>query len=379
MDENYLELIRADIDQYDKQIVELFEKRMEKAIEVLQYKLEVGLPILQQSREKKVIEKVVNHLKDKELESEVEQLYRTIMSISRRVQARKWNLSDLLLIGESVLIPLGDQIKDKTVAFQGQPGAFGHQALKRYFGQTDPIIHFDTFEDVFMALQQEKADYGVLPIENSSTGGVHDVHDLLLKYDLFIVGEQYLSIEHHLLGVKGSSLEMIDEVFSHIQGLRQCQDFLKGNSNLKQTALENTATSAKYVQEINDPTKAAIASKEAAELYGLDILKENINTNQENWTRFIIIGRKVELQEEHKKISLIYSLRHNVGSLHESLGLFSQHGINLVKLESRPIANEPWKYHFFVDIEGNLMDKQVQKALGELQDKTLYIKILGNY
>lgn len=374
-----LNQIREDIDNYDKQIVELFEQRMEKSLEALRYKQEKGLPILQNNREEIVLEKVKRNLKNKELDSDIEQLYKMIMKLSRQIQAREWNLSDFLLIGESIVLPLGERLEKKIVAFQGEPGAFGHQALKKYFVGEEEVLHFNKFEDVFLALQNEKADYGVLPIENSSTGGIHDVYDLLLKYDLFIVGEVYLQVEHHLIGCEEATLTTISEVYSHIQGFNQCRTFINQYPNWKLISLDNTAKGAKYVKELNDPTKAAIAGKEAAEIYGLKIIESNIHTNEENWTRFIIIGKKVEINKNSKKISMVYSTRHNVGSFYESLGVFVEQGINLAKVESRPIPNQPWKYHFYVDIEGNLLDKQVQEAIKNLQEKSLYIKVLGNY
>lgn len=377
--DNKLDHIRQSIDDYDKQIVELFELRMGKAIEALRYKQEQGIPVLQNDRELKVLEKVKSNLKNKELHLEIEQLYQTIMKLSRQIQAREWNLSDFLLIGETIVLPLGERLKEKRIAFQGEPGAFGHQALKSYFGQEDTIINFEKFEDVFMALQEGKVDYGILPIENSSTGGIHDIYDLLLKYDLYIVGEQYLQVDQHLVGIKGAEIGDIQEVYSHVQGFHQSKNFLEQFPEWKLIPLENTAASAKYVRDKNDRSKAAVASREAANIYGLDIIKENIHTNKENWTRFIVIGKKVEISKDSKKISLIYSLRNNVGSLFESLGVFVQQGINLVKLESRPIPNHPWKYHFFVDIEGNLLDKQVQEAIKQIQEKSFSIKILGNY
>jgi len=374
-----LNKIREDIDNYDKEIVELFEQRMAKALEAVRYKQEKGLPILQNSREEVVLEKVKRNLKNKELVTDVEQLYKMIMKLSRQIQAREWNLSDFLLIGESIVLPLGERLEKKTVAFQGELGAFGHQALKKYFGSEDKILHFNKFEDVFVALQNDEADYGVLPIENSSTGGINDVFDLLLKYEQYIVGEVYLQVEHHLVAYENATLATISEVYSHIQGFNQCRAFIDQHPNWKLISLENTAKSAKYVKETNDPTKAAIASKEAAEIYGLKIIESNIHTNEENWTRFIIIGKKVEINKNSKRISMVYSTRHNVGSLYDSLGVFVQQGINLAKVESRPIPSQPWKYHFYVDIEGNLLDKQVQEAIKNLQEKSLYIKILGNY
>ncbi len=377
--EEQLNQLRKSIDEYDTQIVELFEKRMGKALEVLHYKQEKGLPVLQHGREQKVIEKVKNNLQNKELHTEIEQLYLTIMKLSRQIQAKEWNLSDFLLIGETIVLPLGERLKEKKIVFQGEFGAFGHQALTKHFGKEQSIHHYETFEDVFKALQADEADYGILPIENSSTGAINDVYDLLVQYDVYIVGEQYLQVEHCLVGLEEAQLEDIEEVYSHIQGFHQSKSFLDRYPNWKLIPYTNTAASAKYIKKLKDPTKAAIASKEAAELYDLKVMNEKINTNQENWTRFIIIGKKVEINEDSRKISLIYSLRHNVGALYDSLGVFVKQGINLAKVESRPIPNQPWKYHFFVDIEGNLLDNQVQEAIKQVQEKSLFIKILGNY
>lgn len=374
-----LNKIREEIDHYDKEIVKLFEKRIDKAKEVLQYKLEVGIPIHQQGREQIVFDKAKGNLKNKKLHSEIEELYTTIMKLSRRVQAKEWNLSDFLLIGESLVLPLGERLNKKTIAYQGEPGAFGHLALKKYFQDVESILSFDKFEGVFKAIKNGTVDYGILPIENSSTGGIHDVYDLLLEYDLYIVGEQQLQIDHNLVAVKDSNIEHISEIYSHIQGFNQCKTFLNQYPHWQQIPMTNTAASAKYINDMNDPSKAAIASKEAADIYGLEVIKENIQTNKENWTRFIIIGKKVEVTEESKKISLIYSLRHNVGALYESLGYFVNQGINLVKVESRPINNQPWKYHFYIDIEGNLLDKKVQEAIERVQRNSIFIKVLGNY
>ncbi len=375
-----LKQIRTDIDQCDKQIVELFELRLEKSLEALHYKQDQGLPILQNDREKIVLEKVKNHLRNKAFTNEVEKLYETMMRLSRQVQARDWNLSDFILIGESIVLPIGERMKQNKVAYQGEAGAFGHLALNHYFkDDVIEILNYNKFEDVLKAVQNGRVEYGVLPIENSSTGGIFEIYDLLLKYDLYIVGEQELKIEQHLIGNEAAEMKDITEIYSHNQGFKQSQDFLKDYPDIKQIPLDNTAASAKFVRESNDISKGAIASREAAKLYGLKILKENIHTNDENWTRFIVVGKKLELDKESKKISLIYSLRHNVGSLYESLGIFAEHEINLMKVESRPIQNQPWKYHFYVDVEGNLLDQKVQEAMNSIQKKSLLMKILGNY
>lgn len=266
------------------------------------------------------------------------------------------------------------------VGYQGVPGAYSHMALLQYFqGQEVQAENFMLFEDVVQAVAEGKVRYGVLPIENSSTGGITDVYDLARRYSIFIVGEKILKIEHCLLAYPGTCLENITEVYSHPQGFSQCSLFFKEHSAMRQFNYFNTAKAAELVAEKKDPHMAAVAGVQAADQYGLEILARGINTNKSNYTRFIIISREQELVPEADKITLIVSLKHQPGSLYRLLAHFAQQNINMTNIESRPYPGRPWEYYFHMDITGHLTDPAVQEALQQLPEDTTECKILGNY
>lgn len=266
------------------------------------------------------------------------------------------------------------------VGYQGVPGAYSHLALQQYFsGQPVKAHNFMLFEDVVAAVMDGTVRYGVLPIENSSTGGITEVYDLVRRYGAFIVGEKIVKVEHCLLGIPGATLDDITEVYSHPQGFSQCRAFFKEHPAMEQFNYYNTAKAAEMVAQKKDIHKAAVAGAQAAEQYGLAILARGINTNQSNYTRFIIISRQQELAPEADKITLIVSLKHQPGSLYRVLSHFARYQINMTNIESRPIPGRPWEYYFHMDITGHLTDEAVQKALGDLPEDTTECKILGNY
>ena len=266
------------------------------------------------------------------------------------------------------------------VGYQGVPGAYSHMALLQYFqGQEVQAENFMLFEDVVQAVAEGKVRYGVLPIENSSTGGITDVYDLARRYSIFIVGEKILKIEHCLLAYPGTCLENITEVYSHPQGFSQCSLFFKEHPVMRQFNYFNTAKAAELVAEKKAPHMAAVAGVQAADQYGLEILARGINTNKSNYTRFIIISREQELVPEADKITLIVSLKHQPGSLYRLLAHFAQQNINMTNIESRPYPGRPWEYYFHMDITGHLTDPAVQEALQQLPEDTTECKILGNY
>ncbi len=266
------------------------------------------------------------------------------------------------------------------VGYQGVPGAYGEQATFSYFkGNWSEIIPHDSFEDVFEALNNGTIDYGVVPIENSSAGEVLDTYDLIKEHSLYIVGEQSTKIEHHLLGLPGAKIESITEVYSHPQGLSQTKNFLKAHPHMRPVPYINTATACQYVSKLKDPTKAAVASQRAAGLYGLEILKSNIHFNKNNFTRFIILANSMHITDESNKISLVFQTAHTSGSLYNILGHFAYNGLNLLKIQSRPILEKKWEYYFFADLEGNLQEANVLIALSKIKEQCPYFKILGNY
>lgn len=266
------------------------------------------------------------------------------------------------------------------VGYQGVAGAYGEQATYTYFkGNWSKIVTHDSFEDVIDALVEGNIDYGVLPIENSSAGEILDTYDLIKNNRLFIVGEQSIRIEHNLLGVKGSSVEQIKEVYSHPQGLSQSKVFLKNYPDMKLCPFINTAMACQHVAELKDKTKAAIGSKRSAQLYDLDILVPNIHYNKNNFTRFIVLSNKMNIEPQSNKISIVFSTRHLSGSLYNILGHFAYNGLNLLKIQSRPLLDKKWEYYFFADIEGNLQEANVLIALSQVIKQCNFFKILGNY
>lgn len=267
----------------------------------------------------------------------------------------------------------------EKVGFQGVPGSYSEQAVHDYFGVDTATCPVRDFEDIFTALNDGKIEYGVLPIENSSTGAISQVYDLLNRYNNYIVGEVCVEINHNLLGVKGSRIEDIIEVYSHPQGFEQCSEFLKVNSEWKLIPYRNTAVSAEYVKTQGSKSMAAIASRRASELYGLDIIVENINTNYNNFTRFAVIGKSMKIDENCDKISIVLSTQHKPGCLYNVLGYFAENNLNMLKIESRPIANRPWEYFFYIDYEGNLNDEKVRCATESIEKSSCYFKLLGNY
>lgn len=271
---------------------------------------------------------------------------------------------------------MNSQIK---VAYPGVPGSFSEQALLQYFTGHHQIINVKTFVESFDLLANEQVDFCVMPIENSSTGGIFEVMDYLQQYNLYIVGETYVKVAHHLLGVPNSDLAEITTVYSHPQGFQQSTKFLQNYPDWNQIPYYNTAISAQYIAEQNDSTKAAIASERAAKIYNLNILVPNIQDVQNNYTRFIVISRELLTLSHHDKISIIYALPHSVGSLYHSLGIFAEHGVNLLNLQSRPIKEIPWQAYFYLDLAGNLADSNVQQALKQVESLSNFFKIIGSY
>ena len=266
------------------------------------------------------------------------------------------------------------------IACFGAPGSFTHQALDEYFeGETYDRIHFNHFEDIIEALAQGAVDYGVLPIENSSTGGITEVYDLLRQHDCAIVGERRLKIEQNLLGLPDATLGDIRQVYSHPQGLKQSQHFLKDHPEIEPVPYYSTSKSAEMVAHKEDVSLAAVAGKKAAELYGLKVLLANINHNENNTTRFVIVAPKAQTVTDANKITVVLTVKHEPGSLYKTLGYFYHGGLNLMNLESRPLVGKSWEYFFHIDLKGNLNDPAVKEALENVRNNCTFLKILGNY
>lgn len=368
-----LEYLRSEINRIDREMIELFEKRANVSRKVAKYKKKNSMNIFDKSREEEVIRVSLEGLKDKSIKDETKVFLRNLMTISRNIQSKEFKqyCKETEIESKSNDIP--------KIGFQGVPASFSYEALIKYFGNNSRTLNFENFRDVFEALKNEVIDYGILPIENSSTGGIPQVYDLMGEYDFYIVGEKSIEVNHNLLGVKGASIYDIEEVYSHSQAFMQSRKFLEKHDNWKLIPYFNTAKSAKYISEQNIKSKAAIASKNAAKLYGLDVLKENINYNSNNYTRFIIIGKDMKRDKRCNKVSILITLPHKPGTLHNVLKYFHENDLNMTKIESRPIINKSWQYFFYVDFNGNIMEKNTMDALKGIEDESVYFKFLGNY
>ncbi|MCL2255043.1 MAG: bifunctional chorismate mutase/prephenate dehydratase, partial [Lachnospiraceae bacterium] len=265
------------------------------------------------------------------------------------------------------------------VIFQGAEGAYSQAAMEEYFGTRIESFNVGTFEEAMQLVSDNKADYAVLPLENSIAGVVTEVYDLLAEYDNFIVAEQEILIEHCLLGIPGSRVEEINTIYSHPMSLLQSSGFLNEHPEWQKIACENNAFAARKVKELNDSKSAAIAGAKAAAVYGLEVIKENISRSALNTTRFIIISGRKDYRMTADKISICFEVPHQSGSLYHMLSHFIFNNLNMNRIESRPIPDRDWEYRFFVDFTGNLTDAAVINALHGLSLEAVNLKILGNY
>ena len=248
----------------------------------------------------------------------------------------------------------------------------------QYFGENVNAFHVDSFRDAMLAIDEGSADFAVLPIENSSAGIVTEIYDLLVEFENFIVGEQIIPISHCLLATPGAKLSDIKTVYSHAQSLMQSSHYLQ-EAGWQQISMKNNAFAAKKVSEDKNPEHAAIASKYAAKVYGLEILDEGINDLKDNSTRFIIVTNQKVFSKAATKISICFEVNHESGALYHALSHLIYNGLNMTKIESRPLSGRNWEYRFFLDFEGNLEDSAVKNALRGLREETRNMKILGNY
>ncbi len=368
---------RKNIDAIDRQIVELFEKRMLEANAVAEYKRKTGKAVYDKEREDEKLENLGQLSSNEFNKKAITELFSQIMSISRKYQYTVLpQTSKLADLKRAEKLPVG---MDTKVCYFGVPGAHTHQAMEDFFGEEITGISCPTFQSVMEAVEQGEADYGVLPIENSSTGGITANYDLLLNYSNCIVGQYVNRIEQCLLALPGVSMDEIRTVYSHPQGLLQCSGFLKEHPEFDQIEFSNTATAAKKVAEDGDRSQAAIAAKRAAKEYGLQVLQEGIQQEKNNSTRFIVIGREPIYLEDSNKIALCIELSHECGSLYRILSHFLFNGLNMTLIESRPMKGKNWEYRFFIDIEGNLEAPSVQNALRGIKEEAKSVRVLGNF
>lgn len=368
--------LRNEIDKLDDELIPLLLKRMDISRQVAEYKVQNGIPVLNEQRELEILEDVAS--KCGEQGEVIKTVFSAIMDASRALQHK--------IIGGGVelrnLISNAKCEKNLTangepIACQGVQGAYSGEAAKALFPDS-PIDFHKQFEDVFEAVNQNKARFGIIPVENSTAGSVHESYDLIMKYKFFIVGAYDLRVDHCLCAKPGMKFEDIENVYSHTQALSQCNIFLK-NFDFTGITFSNTAAAAKFVSESEKNNIAAICSESAAKKYGLKIIRKGIQNVTNNTTRFIVISKELVIDEDAEKISLIFSAPHRTGSLYRVLGRFSMTGLNLTKLESRPVANGRFDYYFYVDILGSVRDEQTLDLLCALSDELPEFSFLGNY
>ncbi len=370
--------LRVQLDEIDSQLVKLYEDRMELCRQVGEYKLETGKRILDREREKQKIQTVSGLAHNDFNRTGISELFEQIMAMSRKLQYQIINEK-----GGQGNLPFFAVDKLDTekirVVFQGADGAYSQAAMYTYFGDEIDSFHVETFRDAMGAIEEGRADFAVLPIENSTAGIVSEIYDLLVEYENYIVGEQVIPISHCLLGIPGTKLDEIEMVYSHPQSLMQSSRFLQEHPGWKQISMQNNAFATQKVAEDKEPKQAAIAGAFAGKLYGLEVLQEAIQNDKNNSTRFIIVTNQKIFRKDAGKVSICFEVAHESGSLYHVLSHFIYNHLNVSKIESRPLENRNWEYRFFLDFEGNLSDSAVKNALRGLREETINMKILGNY
>ena len=370
-----LDEIRQEIDKLDGELLKLFVQRMKLCCDVAEYKAQNGLPIFQGGREKAILEKIAENAPEG-LESASVLLFTQIMDISKCLQQER--------LTQYKAVQQVPPVKSPVAACPGIAGSYSEEACARVFGNNAKVKYFDTFGQVFEAVNNGEADYGVVPIENSTAGGVDGTYDLLEQYDTYICGRLSIPVRHVLAAKKGAG--KITKVMSHEQALHQCGGFVKEHGFAAVTA-PNTSIAARAVAEGNSNDTACICSRHCAELYGLEILHENIADSNENFTRFIVISKTLQIPENADTISVCLSLPHQKGSLYRLLTRFSFSGLNLTKIESRPMqprikrktGTEGFEFIFYLDFEGSVLNPSVTKLLDNLEKDCSYYRFLGNY
>lgn len=359
---NDLEKARKIINEVDSQMAELFEKRMEAARLVASYKKEHGLSILDEAREKEVIKKNTEYISDSEIKEYYINFLEDLMSISRRYQAR-----------------LNEGMK---VAYSGVEGAFAYIAAKRMF-ENAQLIAYPSFESAYESTQNGQCDACVLPIENSFAGDVGTVMDLMFQGNLYVNQVIDLAVVHNLMSVEGATKETIKQVVSHPQALSQCSSYITKHG-YESKPYTNTALAAKLVKESNDPTIAAIASDETANIFGLKILESGINESRNNTTRFGAFSRAQNDNTSKKKAMgdhfiLVFTVKNEAGALAKTLDIIGAHGFNMRNLRSRPMKELMWSYYFYIEADGNINTEDGRDMLRELGATCDRLKLVGTY
>lgn len=371
-----LNLIRGEIDKIDEQLAALYERRTQLASEVAKYKKEHDMPVLQKGREDQILEKVGSAVSP-ELKNGAQLLFTTLMDLSK---CRQQQL--LTQQREFATVP---SVAGRPVAATVTKGSYSADACEKFFGGNCDVRYFRNFDEVFEAVERGEVDYGVLPIENSTAGDVSTTYDLMGKHHFFICRTTKVHIDHVLAVKPGVDISEVTEVRSHEMALRQCSGFLAENG-AKTTVMRTTAEAAEYVAGLDADSCGAICSRSCAKIFGLTVAAENIADIKDNFTRFILISNRLEVPEDASVISLSLTIPHTPGSLYRLLTRFAYCGLNLSRIESKPIPSgfsdvkdDAFDVVFYLDFIGSIRSADVVKLLNNLEDELKYYRFLGNY
>ncbi len=349
-----LEDLRKQIDRVDEQIVRLIAERMRTAQEIGQEKRQRGLPVEDLSREQEVLARVREIAEREKISVEgVEAIYRRIINLSKSVEGLR-------------------------VAFQGELGAYSEEAAVSFFGPAIDLTPCETLEMVFDKVERGDAHFGVVPIENSLEGSISRAYDLMLESNLKVRGEIELRVIHCLIANPGARLDLVRRVYSHPQALGQCGMFLR-HLDAQLIPTYDTAGSVKMIKERGITDGAAIASLRAAEIYGMEVLAQEIEDNPNNFTRFFVLAKHDHPRTGKDKTSIVFSVSHRPGALYNLLRELAASQVNLTKIESRPTRQRPWEYNFYLDFEGHREDTAPREALSKIEEVALFVKVLGSY
>jgi len=370
---------RVQIDTIDRELVKLFTQRMEVAANIAGYKKEMGIPVLDPKREREKLIEIAEWVPE-DMKEYVLSLYSLIFELSRSSQNR------LLGTANEVTEQIAEAIRDTdplfptsaTVACQGVEGAYSQLACDRLF-KLPNVFYFSNFEAVFAAIEKGLCKYGIIPLENSTAGSVNKVYDLMMKHNFRIVRSLRLKVDHNLLAKPGTKLEDIKEIYSHEQAINQCAGFLSGLKDVKVIPCENTAMAAEMVAKSGRSDVAALASRSCIKLYGLNCVASDVQDRGNNYTRFICISRDLEIYPGADRTSLMMVIPHQPGSLYKVLSRFYALGINLNKLESRPMPERNFEFMFYFDLDTSVYSPQFMQLMGELETICEEFSYLGSY
>jgi len=371
-----LEEMRAILDGLDRRLVEILDERLQAVAKIARLKAE-GLPFLRDhEREAQLLGRVEEWARELGIdEFRTQEIFREVIAMSLKAQE------------EALLKRDQAQRSVRTahrVTFQGTYGAYSHIAARKYFASQASQIEFvgcPTFAAALEEAETGAAGYAFLPIENTTAGSINETYDLLRRTELRVVGEEILQVRHCLAALENAEVGALRRILSHPQALQQCSIFLRSLDDVEAVAFEDTAAAARAVHDAGDASQAAIASEEAAELAGLQVIVRDIANQTENWTRFVVISA-IEMELDPRipaKTSLVFTTKHRQGALARCLEILAEHDLNLSKLESRPVPKRPWEYLFYVDFEGGLSSEPAALAVAELRRDCPYFKVLGSY